>query len=191
MDAVNASIKHTKHWELRNAKIPVKTENYAGKMHSKSMIVDDEYTIFGSMNFSNSGENRNDENFLVIKNEQIAKAGKDFFLYQWNKIDNKCYIGQSNNPTHRWTEHKYHVNNNDDIGKSAIHDAMRKYGIENFEFEVIELCSPENLIEVEIKYYNIYNPVYCMQSPKQDIRCYTEDWKQKCRKGCNFVLIYI
>ena len=26
MDAVNASIKHTKHWELRNAKIPVKTE---------------------------------------------------------------------------------------------------------------------------------------------------------------------
>ena len=32
--------------------IAIKTENYAGKMHSKSMIVDDKYTIIGSMNFS-------------------------------------------------------------------------------------------------------------------------------------------
>ena len=113
MDAVNASIKHTKHWELRNAKIPVKTENYAGKMHSKSMIVDDEYTIIGSMNFSNSGENRNDENLIVIKNKNIAKFYKEFFLYQWSKIDDKwlwknvraesldsigsCYDGIDNN----------------------------------------------------------------------------------------------
>lgn len=113
MDAVNASIKHTKHWELRNAKIPVKTENYAGKMHSKSMIVDDEYTIVGSMNFSNSGENKNDENLIVIRNKNITKTYKDFFLYQWSMIDNKwlernvraesldsigsCYDGIDNN----------------------------------------------------------------------------------------------
>ena len=31
------------------------SENFGGKMHAKSMIVDDEYTIIGSMNFSNSG----------------------------------------------------------------------------------------------------------------------------------------
>ncbi len=89
MDALNASVQHSKHKELRAGGIEVKTENYAGKMHSKSMIIDDEYTIIGSMNFSYSGENKNDENLLVIKNSEITKAYKKFFLYQWNKIDNK------------------------------------------------------------------------------------------------------
>ena len=89
IDALNASVQHSKHKELRQGGIPVKTENYAGKMHSKSMIIDDEYTIIGSMNFSNSGENKNDENMLVIQNPEITKAYKEFFLYQWNKIDDK------------------------------------------------------------------------------------------------------
>lgn len=89
IDALNASIKHSKHKELRLGEIPVKTENYAGKMHSKSMIVDDEYTIIGSMNFSYSGENKNDENLIVIKDSQITKFYKEFFMYQWNQIDDK------------------------------------------------------------------------------------------------------
>ena len=89
IDALNASVQHSKHKELRGGGILVKTENYAGKMHSKSMIVDDKYTIIGSMNFSNSGENRNDENLIVINNEKIAKFYKNFFLYQWSKIDDK------------------------------------------------------------------------------------------------------
>ena len=89
IDALNASVKHSKHKELRLGGIPIKTENYAGKMHSKSMIIDDEYTIIGSMNFSYSGENKNDENLIVIKSTDIAKAYKLFFLYQWNKIDDK------------------------------------------------------------------------------------------------------
>lgn len=89
IDALNASCKHSKHRELRIAGIPVKTENYAGKMHSKSMIVDDEITVIGSMNFSYSGENRNDENLVVIKDSAITKFYKDFFLYQWSKIDDK------------------------------------------------------------------------------------------------------
>ena len=89
VDALNASAKYSKHHLLRNAGILVKTENYAGKMHSKSMIVDDKYTIIGSMNFSYSGENKNDENLIVIENPEITKFYKEFFLYQWNKMDNK------------------------------------------------------------------------------------------------------
>jgi phosphatidylserine/phosphatidylglycerophosphate/cardiolipin synthase-like enzyme len=41
------------------------------------------------MNFSNSGENKNDENLIIIENKEIAKLYKNFFLYQWNKIDDK------------------------------------------------------------------------------------------------------
>ena len=88
-DALNASAIHSKHKELRENGILVKTENYAGKMHSKSMIIDDMYTVIGSMNFSNSGENKNDENLVIIKNSEIAKFYKNFFLYQWSRIDDK------------------------------------------------------------------------------------------------------
>ncbi|MBE7704110.1 MAG: DUF1669 domain-containing protein [Cyanobacteria bacterium SIG28] len=113
IDALNASSKYTKHNELRNNEIEVKTENYAGKMHSKSIIIDDKYTIVGSMNFSASGEYRNDENTVILHNSEITKFYKEFFEYQWNKIDNKwlkynvraesldsigsCYDGIDNN----------------------------------------------------------------------------------------------
>ena len=89
VDALNASAIHSKHKELRDNGISVKTENYAGKMHSKSMVIDDMYTVIGSMNFSNSGENKNDENMVIIKDSEIAKFYKNFFLYQWNRINDK------------------------------------------------------------------------------------------------------
>lgn len=88
-DSLNATNTHSKHKEMRQAGIPVKTENYAGKMHSKSIIVDDEYLLIGSMNFSNSGENRNDENLVLIKNPNAAKFYREFFLYQWSRIPDK------------------------------------------------------------------------------------------------------
>ena len=40
-DALNASSKYSKIKVLRANGIPVKIENYAGKMHSKTMIADD------------------------------------------------------------------------------------------------------------------------------------------------------
>ena len=89
IDALSASNIHSKHNLLRANKLSVKTENYAGKMHSKSIIADDKYTIIGSMNFSYSGENKNDENLVLIQDETITKFYKKFFLEQWNKIDDK------------------------------------------------------------------------------------------------------
>ena len=88
-DALNVSTQHSKHKELRNAGILVKAENYAGKMHSKTMIIDDEYLVIGSMNFSNSGEKRNDENMIILHDKDAAKFYKKFFIYQWNRIPDK------------------------------------------------------------------------------------------------------
>lgn len=86
IDANSTTTRNTKYLVLRENKIPVKTENYAGKLHSKSMIIDDKYIILGSMNFSNSGENKNDENTLVIENSELAKSYRKFFTYLWAKI---------------------------------------------------------------------------------------------------------
>lgn len=76
-----------------------------------------------------------------------------------NLITNKCYIGQSNNPIQRWQSHKYHAQNGDYIGSSAIYDAMRKYGIENFEFSIIGWFEDYNKKEkYYIQYYNCLIP---------------------------------
>lgn len=90
LDATNThSGSHSKLKELRAARIPVKTENFAGKLHSKSIVIDDLFTVIGSMNFSKSGENFNDENLIIIKNPQIAIFYKTFFQYMWKRIPDK------------------------------------------------------------------------------------------------------
>ena len=74
---------------LRAVGAQVKIENYAGKVHSKSIIIDDKYVIAGSMNFTMTGENKNDENTLIIENERLAKYYRGFFEYLWSKIPDK------------------------------------------------------------------------------------------------------
>jgi phosphatidylserine/phosphatidylglycerophosphate/cardiolipin synthase-like enzyme len=88
VDATNARGKYSKHRLLRQHGILVKTETFAGKLHSKTMIIDNTYSVIGSMNFSKSGETKNDENVLVIKNTKLAIFNRIFFEYLWKKIDN-------------------------------------------------------------------------------------------------------
>lgn len=88
-DATNASSKYSIHKELRNNGISVKTENFAGKLHSKSIVIDDKYSLIGSMNFSHNGNNYNDENVIIIDNESIAKYIKSTFLNIWYNIPDK------------------------------------------------------------------------------------------------------
>lgn len=79
-----------------------------------------------------------------------------------NKINNKIYIGQSINIFQRWNSHKraYKDILNKDYNKH-LYRSIRKYGIENFDFSVIEECSREELNEKEkywISYYDSTNP---------------------------------
>lgn len=89
VDTGNANNKYSQHQALRNAGIEVKVENYAGKMHSKTIIIDENLVVLGSMNFSKSGEFKNDENSIILQNPQLAK----FFIAQfeeiWSKIPDK------------------------------------------------------------------------------------------------------
>ena len=69
-----------------------------------------------------------------------------------NKVNGKCYIGQSIDIIKRWkTEYKwYHVNKH-------LLAAFNKYGLENFNFEIIEECEPSLLNEREQFWIGIYN----------------------------------
>src|SRR5437870_4743085 len=53
-----------------------------------------------------------------------------------NKINNKNYIGVTKrDPNERWNEHKHYAIKKN--CKYILHRAIRKYGIENFKFEII------------------------------------------------------
>ena len=57
-----------------------------------------------------------------------------------NLVNGKCYIGQSKYIEKRWTDHKSNAFNSiqKDQYKYPLYRAIRKYGLENFSFEVIE-----------------------------------------------------
>ena len=77
-----------------------------------------------------------------------------------NLINGKVYIGQSKNIEERWLQHKRIAEKiNYDNRKSYIHQAIKKYGIENFVFEILEICNINELDEKEkkwIQYYHSY-----------------------------------
>lgn len=81
-----------------------------------------------------------------------------------NKINNKNYIGQSQNIEQRWIAHKYEsVNSNQVQYNYSIHRAFRKYGLDNFSFSIVELTEKEKLDEREkywIAYFDSFNNGY-------------------------------
>jgi group I intron endonuclease len=69
-----------------------------------------------------------------------------------NLIDHKCYIGQSINIEERWKIHKKTIHGCEDEYNYPLYRAIRLYGLENFDWSIIEECSKEELNDKE-KYY--------------------------------------
>ena len=80
----------------------------------------------------------------------LMEAGRMIGIYKIT-IDNKNYIGQSTDILERW---RHHINNYLDTNNTLpLYQDMRKYGIENTNFSILELCEKEQLNEKE-EYYN-------------------------------------
>lgn len=71
-----------------------------------------------------------------------------------NLINGKVYIGQSCHIKQRWQEHKRISRRKNSTQKLYI--AFNEYGLENFLFEIIELCPKEELLKREEYYINFY-----------------------------------
>lgn len=100
-------------------------------------------------------------------------------IYKYtNNINNKVYIGQSIDLQRRQYCHKSSAYNpNAEDYNSQFHQAIRKYGIENFSYEVIaEISNDEyskqmldDLEKYFIKYYNSFENGYNATPGGEDI----------------------
>lgn len=98
----------------------------------------------------NNNLHDNPENLFIYK----LKGGDMCGIYIiTNLINGKVYIGQSKNITNRLARHRRGGD------RCLLHRAIKKYGVDNFKFEVLEECQEEDLNEREIYYIAQYNSV--------------------------------
>lgn len=83
------------------------------------------------------------------------------FIYKiTNKINNKIYVGQTikTRPTDRFSQHRYIARHlEQEKNSSYLHQAMAKYGVDNFTFEIIETVKNDELNEREQYWIDFYN----------------------------------
>lgn len=80
-----------------------------------------------------------------------------------NKINNQAYIGLSKHIEKRFKEHKTRYNVQGYEYDKVLYRAIRKYGIENFDFSVLETFQEENyeLLKIrEIYWIKFYDTFY-------------------------------
>lgn len=89
-DLLGASNSYSDDEALCAAGIPIKIETYIGKMHNKFMLIDangdNPRTITGSMNWTNSGDNKNDENTVIVHDMITTQAFKGFWDILYNDL---------------------------------------------------------------------------------------------------------
>ena len=74
-----------------------------------------------------------------------------------NLVNGKVYIGQSVDIKSRWNEHKWYSKAQTGYAYNyPLYRAFRKYGIDKFNFEIIEECVREELNEREMYYIELY-----------------------------------
>ena len=110
-----------------------------------------ERSYLSNTDLDNKNIIENTENKNV--NEPLKHTSKISGIYIiLNKINNKYYIGSSNNIIEiRWKDHKSKLKNNNHINSKLQH-AWNKYGEENFEFHIVDLIEESQLLIVEQKY---------------------------------------
>jgi group I intron endonuclease len=79
-----------------------------------------------------------------------------------NLVNGKKYIGSTiTTPEHRYSQHIYNATHDNGDGKYnyPLYQALRKYGIDNFKFEVLlqQSCSEQELRELEKQYIIKFN----------------------------------
>jgi phosphatidylserine/phosphatidylglycerophosphate/cardiolipin synthase-like enzyme len=70
---------------LKDAGLDVRLDALDGLMHHKVIVVDNQAVLFGSYNFSNNAENKNDENVVIVYDDSLAGQFNQEFEMIYNQ----------------------------------------------------------------------------------------------------------
>ena len=76
-----------------------------------------------------------------------------------NTVTGDFYIGSSKNVKHRWASHKCPSSLNKHPNNPMYLD-MKKYGVDKFEFEILEVVEADKLKEAEQQFIETLKPTY-------------------------------
>jgi phosphatidylserine/phosphatidylglycerophosphate/cardiolipin synthase-like enzyme len=85
MDKNEINAAGSENGKLKAAGVSARLHTTKGIMHNKVAIIDGEVVITGSFNWTNDGENSNNENMIVIRNKGVASVYETEFQRLWNR----------------------------------------------------------------------------------------------------------
>ena len=105
-----------------------------------------------------------------------------------NTINNKVYIGQTKTSVEqRWKEHLRHAQ----YGTQVINRAMKKYGVDKFYIETLEICDLEVLDYREMYYIDLYDSTNKSKGYNISIGGNTPRFKRKVLSVSDLVDLYV
>ena len=105
-----------------------------------------------------------------------------------NTKNSKVYIGQTRvSVDKRWKEHLRHAQ----YGGQLINRAMKKYGIDKFYVETLEMCDIDSLDEREMYYIDLYDSTEKSKGYNVSIGGNTPRFKRKTLSISELVDLYI
>ena len=84
LDKSQKKERYTSATFLANAGIPTYIDSVHAIAHNKIMVIDKEFVITGSFNFTKAAEEKNAENLLILKSKELASQ----YLINWTKHKN-------------------------------------------------------------------------------------------------------
>lgn len=113
---------------------------------------------------------------------------KGFIYVIRNTINNKVYIGQTRTSVNqRWSEHLRHAR----YGDQLINRAMRKYGVDKFYIETLEICEVSELDKREMYYIDLYDSTDKSKGYNVSIGGNTPRFKRKVLSINELVNLYV
>ncbi len=89
-------------------------------------------------------------------------------IYQiLNRINGKMYIGASKNIEERFKKHKCELKHDKHVN-IILSRSVKKYGLENFDFNIIFVCDASLIFKYEEKFIDLFIPEYNIASGNGD-----------------------
>ena len=84
LDKVQASSRYADDEKLESAGIPLRRASGSGSMHHKFLIGDGSAVGTGSFNWTKNADQRNCENFVIVRLAYVVKDFQEEFKQLWN-----------------------------------------------------------------------------------------------------------